>query len=310
MFLAILLFSSYALAAQYEVMVGFDDPSIGLSQLQYTPKQLVIQVGDTVLFKQNSQVEPHTVTFLPAGMSLPSLTLPNSLTINPNASEVFTETPYMGDAYLNSGIMIIGSQNTQFSVTFGAEGTFNFYCIVHGTDMHGIITVVKNHKKIEPPKHVLKSTRKQFKSWKKMAAHVSRKIKAPPPQSGSGGSVTHTVIVGADRGVLNFNAFFPRTLEVKLGDTVCWTDSIFHTVTFMNGATPYPLLTLLGGTTLSLNPAVFTPSGGATLSTSGVFNSGVLTNPTDKYCLTMGATGKFQYECLVHKFMDGEIIVS
>lgn len=78
--------------------------------------------------------------------------------------------------------------------------------------------------------------------------------------------------------------FEPATLTIKVGDTVTWTNTgqVAHTATSGDGDTETP---------------------------SGVWNSGLL-DPGESFSFTFTTPGTFDYYCIPHPFMQGQIIVS
>jgi len=107
------------------------------------------------------------------------------------------------------------------------------------------------------------------------------------------------------------NAFLPHDITVNVGDTVTWTVATgeFHTVSFLSGGAPPPLIIPGGPFGVQFNPAAILPSGGSSYSGSGFFSSGLL-QQSGTYTLGFGATGDFNYVCLVHAEMKGIVHVS
>lgn len=138
------------------------------------------------------------------------------------------------------------------------------------------------------------------------------------PGAASAAAVTSTnwkLTAGAqsrDEGI-QANAFLPHDVSVNVGDTITWTVATgeFHTVTFLSGAAPPPLIAI-GPNGPDINPAAGFPSrtlpGIDTYPGSGIFNSGLL-NEGDKYTLGFGKAGDFLYQCLVHSEMKSVVHV-
>ncbi len=110
------------------------------------------------------------------------------------------------------------------------------------------------------------------------------------------------------------NAFFPRTIEVALGDTVTWKFQGFHNVAFLGGAQP-PALIVQEGSKAYFNPQVAFPAGGKTYDGTGYHNSGA--PPEDPramakfgYALTFTKAGTYPYMCIIHgPAMSGTVVV-
>jgi plastocyanin len=97
------------------------------------------------------------------------------------------------------------------------------------------------------------------------------------------GSSSTTVASGTSTNqvmIKNF-AFVPKTITVKVGTTVTWTneDNVQHSVQWNNNAFPTSAL-LLAGTS------------------------------TDTYSHTFTTAGTFNYICGVHNFMTGTVVVT
>lgn len=110
------------------------------------------------------------------------------------------------------------------------------------------------------------------------------------------------------------NAFFPRTVEVSVGDTVSWQFQGFHQVSFLSGQ-PLPPFAVPDGNKLYVSPKVAFPAGGKTYAGAGFANSGL--PPEDPqaiakfgYSLTFTKAGTYQYVCIIHgPAMSGTVVV-
>jgi plastocyanin len=117
--------------------------------LAFLPDTLDIKAGDTVRWVNHSKTEPHTVTFLGAGVeqpediaiepqpSGPPKIVQNPLTLFPQGGPAFN-----GEGYVNSGFL--GELNGQplpggpaFELTFDTAGEFPYYCILHASGPEG-----------------------------------------------------------------------------------------------------------------------------------------------------------------------------
>jgi len=157
---------------------------------------------------------------------------------------------------------------------------------------------------------------------------------------------TVTVLVGGGQDTIILDNFFPRTLRVRVGDTVRWkfngdATHHFHTVTFSGGPFPGPKLAVSGGGPdevipgrwvpvpggqpgeLMRNPAEAWPTRqpGAPVETyhgTMYVNSGhmrmspprVAGMPASQtFSLTFTKPGMYRYDCAVHPHMHGTIEV-
>lgn len=128
----------------------------------------------------------------------------------------------------------------------------------------------------------------------------------------AGAKRTWTVTVGGDTQdmAIVFNAFFPRTVEVAVGDTVTWEFRGFHNVAFPGG-TRLPSLEVMDGARTAFNPQVLFPAGSRTFDGMGYRNSGIPLEPGKpfSYSLTFTKAGTYTYACIVHPGMTGKIVV-
>lgn len=116
----------------------------GASQVRvqrFLPGELTIAVGDSVRFINQSEGEPHTVTFLGEGEEAPLDTIEETFadgspklvqsmeTFLPSGGDVWS-----GTGFLNSGFMGIPELGLpmEFEVLFDTPGEFIYYCILHG----------------------------------------------------------------------------------------------------------------------------------------------------------------------------------
>jgi plastocyanin len=117
---------------------------------------------------------------------------------------------------------------------------------------------------------------------------------------------TWTVVVGGttrDFSVWS-NAFYPRKIEIAIGDTVIWKFAGVHKVALLGGE-KFPALFVSEGDRLSFNPLVAFPAGGTTYDGTGYHNSGMSPdNPAlfvkYTYALTFTKAGTYDYVCVVH----------
>lgn len=121
-----------------------------------------------------------------------------------------------------------------------------------------------------------------------------------------------TVIVGgatADTSIYA-NAFFPRALEIGVGDAVTWTFEGFHNVAFLSGGAAPPF-GVPEGDKMYWNPQILFPAGGQSYDGTGYHTSGV-PGPDGRlsYTLTFTKPGQYAYVCTIHSGMRGMVIVT
>jgi plastocyanin len=89
-----------------------------------------VSVGTTVVWTNQSNNEPHTVTFAPVGQPFP--------TLNP-FSPASGGSTYDGSTLVNSGVLFPGMS---FSLTFTKAGTYTYHCIFHDDTENMIGTLI------------------------------------------------------------------------------------------------------------------------------------------------------------------------
>jgi plastocyanin len=108
-----------------------DGKSFGV--LDYGVNDLVIHVGDTVVWTEEDPSEVHTITFLAS----PTQEVPEAQQPIPAGGSV-----YDGHGYVNSGYLMPGQS---YRLTFTAPGVYPYRCLLHdegGMDMLGMVTVL------------------------------------------------------------------------------------------------------------------------------------------------------------------------
>ena len=125
-------------------------------------------------------------------------------------------------------------------------------------------------------------------------------------------SVVWQAAVGASSKdeAVQVNAFLPRDITVDAGDTLQWNlrSGEFHTVTFLSGGTPPPLIIAPGGVP-QINPVAAAPAGGNTYDGTGFVNSGLLAAPGATFSLQFTKAGSYPFLCLIHAGMAGVVHV-
>ena len=111
-----------------------------------------------------------------------------------------------------------------------------------------------------------------------------------------------TVIVGgasADTSIYA-NAFFPRAIEIGVGDTVTWTFEGFHNVAFLSGGMAPPF-GVPEGDKMYWNPQMLFPAGSQSYDGTGYHTSG-LPGPDGRLSYTLAFTkpGRYEYVCTIH----------
>jgi plastocyanin len=303
-----------AIAAPGEVslVAGVNDPKDpNIAVLEFLPEKVKVAKGTTVTWSIAGP-EPHSVTFVPAGATVPpstqadpSLTLPTPAT-----------APYDGTTLVNSGVQPLGptSQVPKFSMSFGKTGTYTYYCVLH-PNMVGSVTVTDDTQDSQQ-KITSTGNSEKAKYLKEGEAAKAKLLKAKPKSTeNSDGSTAYSVEMGASTAHTDVLAFAPTPNKVKAGDQV----------TFVNNSTA-PHTASFGGTLVPTIPTaenVVQPQPGPspqTLAPDTYINSGWLP-PKSKggppvaarsFTFSVPAAGTYEYACVLHlpSGMAGEIDAS
>lgn len=297
--------------------------------MRFYPASLTINVGDTIVWKQNS-AEPHTVTFLKAGQKTPDLVIPDpgksqQMMFNPLVIMPQGQTTFDGTALTGSGQMGGEAQfPKEYKLTFTKPGVYEYICAFHPMMKGAIIVQAAGKPYPKTPAQIEAEAKTQIEADTQAALKIKPEAAQATTRPGSGGATIHTVKIGYGDGILTWMGFSPAQLTIKAGDTVEWTQADTetpHTVTFTSGAKE-PEMVLAekqtaGPPKLILNPEVLAPAGKTTYSGKGYFNSGFIWGVKDPtpgprtYSLTFDTPGTYKYICTLHDMMgmQGVIIV-
>jgi plastocyanin len=276
----------------WNVRVGAETPDMAVTAMAFLPKNIWVNVGDTVRWSSNS-AEPHTVTFLKPGTSLPEFD-PSK----PTQTQRQGPSRYNGTTYTNSGIMAtqpiftFTNPASSYRLKFTATGDFTYYCLVHGVMMTGKVHV-------RPAGTTYPYTQRDYD---RVGNHQARALLhnglVAWRQARHAQSTGHSVRVGIEGEGFAVMRFIRTHVVVHRGHTVRFFvagPGAPHTVTF--GQEP-PI------------PAVLGPSGDPKHYAGGNLNSGVL-QPGKPFDVTFTKTGKFHYICAIHDGMGmvGDVTV-
>lgn len=219
---------------------------------------------------------------------------------------------YTGSARVDSGLPV--GKPADFSVKFTKAGTFKYFCDVH-YGMGGEVVVKHKHAQIPTAKQNATTLAHEERGYIEEAEQVLkskvRKGQVSLGKSGPGG--------------LELFAMFPSTLKIKAGTTVKFVMSRHTRETHTASFGPPSYLAKLADSFQSPSPspaAIFPsdPPGQIALSPTthgnGFANVGALdrdsSTPTVPAfgAIKFTTPGTYNYQCLVHPFMRGKIIVT
>jgi plastocyanin len=332
---------SAASAATHTVFVG-GDGVVKNAPAQFSPnaflrKTITIHVGDTVRWRFRGF---HTVTVPVRGKSAPPFALASptqkvanaldpagqpfwfngvlpTLSFNPRVAAPTKGKSYNGKGFRNSGLPT--GNNPQYRLRFTRAGTFTYFCAIH-PGMEGHVRVVRSSRRIPTARQNARAATRELNALARQARRAAAKPAKGPL----------IVDVGrAPRGQrFTINAFFPSTINVKVGQTVQFTmagenTTEIHTITLgpltraqvpfadnqgnINPVAAYP----------SDLPTAFPPYNGKNHGV-GFLNLGIHDNdhatpanaigPTG--AVSFAAAGTFHLQCLIHEGMDATVNVT
>jgi plastocyanin len=228
---------------------------------------------------------------------------------------------YSGNSYINSGIMSKvplapdAPLLDTLSITFDTPGTYTYACIIHVDRMWGTVEVLPADATSVPDQAAIDAqAQAELAPLLSLAATAKAQGEALPKAEplANGTTLAHvrsgmTELFSGD-GRANMFAFFPQDTTVRVGDTVAWSSTFFHSVTF--SPTPIffepfvPQPQPEGPPLLALNPRAFSPARPAPS-----FNPALFYNSADlgafspagySFSLTFDQPGTYEYQCPFH----------
>ena len=297
------------------IQAGVNDPAHSqIAVLQFMPAKATVAVGQKVRWSWDGTREPHSVTFLAPGQTLPD---PGS---DPS---LFAPTPaqgaYDGSAMVNSGLAPQGPGAVPpFEMTFSKAGTYTYHCVIHPQMVGSIVVAAGDAGETA----AAVSTRGDQEKGQWLAegneAYTKLMSAAPAKTKNKDGSTTWTVEMGASTAHTDVLAFAPVPAAVKHGDKVMFVNDSMapHTASFFNSTPPIQN---------PEDPAAQKPAPGASpqkLNAKDFFNTGILppNAPPNagpplaarSFTFTVPTAGDYQYVCIFHapSGMAGEIKAS
>jgi plastocyanin len=336
------------------VQVDFNYDEFAGSFLDYFPSNVTVRPGMTVRFDQTWTGAPHTVSFAPRETidQLPHFFRKGA--INQDAAQpcyVKTLAKIPADdsacpnndvkpefdgsyAYYSSGLILpTGKHANRFDVKIAdnaKEGTYFYYCSIHGVPMGGEVTISKSAP-VPSQKQLNRVGRAEAQTLAAPILAEFRKERAG--QTPFKGNLAGSGDPSVQARQAEVNEFTPRRINTRVGKKVTWTFVGNHSISFNvppfaplykvlangdivandqldkpqggwpgapEGHKPYPLVT---DSLVSLDAGNF--SGGGGLKSSGIgFNTG------DTYSVTFTKRGTYPYACLIHAGMIGKVVVT
>jgi plastocyanin len=234
-------------------------------------------------------------------------------------------------AYYSSGFL---SKGSDFKVQLASDikpGAYHYYCNLHGPQMSGTITVVPSSTTVPTQTDVDTLAASQLATLVSGLTPAFAAASAGHAQLPPGINMPIAGLLSQTVQNAQIEQFFPAVIHAKVGQKVSWAILGPHTITF-GAADPPPFVLQqapdgawhasqsVGApvpppTGPPPNPnatAPYTVSGGA-YSGTGLHSSGVQASfppAIVTYTLSFAKAGTYNYVCLIHPGMTGQVIVS
>ncbi|WP_334172358.1 cupredoxin domain-containing protein [Sinomonas sp.] len=217
-------------AVTWKVLVGEQTPDMAIQGMSFLPGEIWIDQGDSINFVANS-AEIHTVSF--GTPPLPPTTINNleADAVPRVGGPVFDPTAQ----WTNSGVIsTMPSPDfptvTSYVQTFSVQGSFTFFCLVHGKMMSLTVHVQKAHSKY-PHRQAYYDHQAE-----KRTAQIIADGKDLWEDTADKATPTHVYIGASDMVAMVMRFIWPKD-SVRLGTTVTFDTSanqvvVPHTVTF------------------------------------------------------------------------------
>jgi plastocyanin len=289
------------------VQAGINDPNVPeVAVLEFMPSELKVAVGTPVTWTWKGAIEPHSVTFVPEGTEPP-----NETSFGDYLTRTDPSGPYDGTTLANSGLepLLPGADAPDFTMTFGAPGSYTYYCIIH-PKMIGTVDVVDSGTGAQTAAEVRAAGKAQQRRWLAEGRAAKAKLEhARPKKSTSGGVTTWQLEMGVTTKHADVLAFAPTLAKVRAGDAVEFVNRSRapHTATFSNGQE-----VITNPVAPETTTAIPGPSPQA-LNSTDLFNTGQLPGAYSpapgepvpplsarRFTFTVPDRGRYEYYCILH----------
>jgi plastocyanin len=214
----------------WQAVVGVESENHAIQGMAFLPRELWIDVGDTVVWTVKSG-DIHTLTFLSPGQTLPSFNQADPFQVLPQGSQV-----YDGVSYYNSGLMsafpgLAVPGGRHYRLTFGTTGDFTAHNLVHPSMVASIhVRPAGTHypfSQHDYERQIDQETTAILRDGRKLADQAEDRLN------------NHHVTLGIGDGLASVMRYFPQRIVLHVGQTIIFTNRDVmepHTVT--EGPTP------------------------------------------------------------------------
>jgi plastocyanin len=262
------------------VHVGLESRNHAIQGMVFSPSELWINAGDTVVWQADS-AEIHTVTFTTDGAPPPQPFTESPQQVLPSGGST-----YVAGQFFNSGVLsTMAGDNGQppfldYSLRFTQNSDITYYCWVH--PMMAAHLHVRDAGTPYPHTQRWYDTQAAIERGAILARGAQLRAQAESM------ATSHQVVAGIGDDTVDVMRFIRSTVTIKVGESVTFTNWSFapHTVTFGPEVVPPPVP--IG------DPSHY--DGSYPLS-SGFFMYG------QSYTVTFTKAGDYSYICALHDMM-------
>jgi plastocyanin len=290
------------------VQAGINDPrDPQITVLEFMPARIRVTAGTPVTWTWEGAIEPHSVTFVPAGVAPPS-----EATLGDYLARRQPAGPYDGTTVANSGLepLVAGADAPPFTLSFASPGVYRYFCAIHPT-MRGTVEVVARGRATETAEAVRLAGRAQEHRWLAEGRAAKRRLdrSAGTSSRNADGTRTWTVEMGTTTKHTDVLAFAPTPKRVRPGDSIEFVNRSRtpHTATFPGGQAPITDPIAPGARAAIPGPSP------QTLNTTDLFNTGELSGtialvPGEpapererrRFTFVVPDAGQYRYYCIFH----------
>lgn len=262
------------------VHVGLENHSHSIQVMTFSPAELWIDEGDTVVWTSTA-ADLHTVTFTADGAPPPQPFTGDPFQMASHGGSVYHSGQFFSSGGLSDISLTTSQPQTQrYSLTFPHDGSFTYYCWVH-PGMSAMIHV--NEEGVAYP-HTQRWYDAQTRDLRQDSIVDGNRMRAATLRKAN----NHWSAVGVGDDMVDVMRFLRSSQTIHVGQSITFTNLSMgpHTVTFGPEVVPPPVP--IG------NPASYDGSG--PLSSGFMFYGQTFT-------VTFTAVGTFDYICALHDYM-------
>ena len=262
------------------VHVGLENRSHSIQVMTFSPAELWIDEGDTVVWTSTA-ADLHTVTFTANGAPPPQPFTGDDFQMSRHGGSVYQPGHFFSSGGLSNISLTTSRPQTQhYSLTFTRDGSFTYYCWVH-PGMSAVVHV--NEEGVTYP-HSQRWYDARTADLREDSIDDGNHMRSMTLTK----ATNHWVAVGVGDDMVDVMRFLRSSQTIHVGQSITFTNLSMgpHTVSF--GPENFDITAPYG------NPKSFTGSGS--------LNSGFMFYG-QKFTVTFTKAGTYHYYCALHDYM-------